>query len=139
MAELRILRRERINTLCAQNVLYARGERASAVIEHHLHALRLLLRRLDIARVRYEPRAAARHHHRPVRKREVSGVALILLVRYEYGVKLSLPERFLYFPDIIHYMPVSSKLGLGNDTENTEPRGLFGPTLIEPPCSFTVS
>ncbi len=133
VAELFLLRADAREPLGRDDSAYAVHERVLRVEEDDVRdAARRVLRRLDIARVREEPRAAPRDEHSPVREREAKCVALVFLVGYEQCVKRVLLKLLLNSAEIVH-IPVSSGDGFGKLTTKREPCGLFAPTVIVPP------
>ena len=129
-------------TLHARFLECGLDQREAAVLAvEHLHIAAAgggVGRSLDIAGVRDEPRGGARDNHGAVGEREAGGVALVLLVGNEHGVKIFFDQLFLNFSDVVH-IPVSSGVGRGKLTVNFVPRGLFCPTVMVPPCSTTAS
>ena len=129
-------------TLHARFLECGLDQREAAVLAvEHLHIAAAgggVGRGLDIAGVRDEPRGGARDNHGAVGEREAGGVALVLLVGNEHGVKIFFDQLFLNFFDVVH-IPVSSGVGRGKLTVNFVPRGLFCPTVMLPPCSTTAS
>ena len=139
VAQLLLLRAQ-TGDLCLLQSGNEQGKAAVLLVEH-LHgdaAVHAALRRFYVARIGEQPGLFAAHKHIAVGKGEAGGVALVLFVGDQDGVKLLLTQFFLNFCNTVH-IPVSSDVGRGKLTMNREPCGLFCPTAMVPPWASTAS
>ena len=104
VAELLILRRELFRAELPDGLAQARAEGPFPVEQAHVHALGLLVCRLDIAGVGQQEGLFPAHEHSPVGKGEARGIALVLLVGDEDRVKIAGDELCADAFDLIHGM-----------------------------------
>ena len=135
-----LLLRTQTGDLCLLQSGGEKGEPAVLPVEH-LHgdaAVHGAFRRLYVARIGEQPGLFTADKHIAVGKGEAGGVALVLFVGDQDGVKLLFTQFFLNFCNTVH-IPVSSDVGRGKLTINREPCGLFCPTAMVPPWASTAS